>query len=60
MLQYGRNLLINDFKEGSHYGTTPIMEVFWVLKSESILPNQIPERKKEKALSDLHIVGFLL
>jgi hypothetical protein len=30
---------------GSHYGTTPTMEISWVLRSESILPLSAPAKR---------------
>ena len=33
-----------------------IMGIIWTFKSESSLPNQIPETNKEKALSELQTI----
>ncbi len=37
---------IRILKEESQYETTPIMGVFWVFKSESILPIHAPPKKR--------------
>ena len=47
-------------KGGSQNGNTPILKGFsGVFKSENSLPLYLAERNEEKALYDLHTVGFL-
>jgi hypothetical protein len=61
-LHHNRYAPVNDFKEESGYGTTPITGVFRVFKSENILPIQIPERNKGKgsiSTSNHKTLGFV-